>query len=74
MNIDFEKLKKKKDTRLELIKRLKQIMKKKGWSQGQVAEAMHIARHTVNRWFNQGRLPNKKDKEMIIQILKRYRG
>ena len=69
MKIDFNKLKKNIDPRIDLIKRFKELVEKEGWTQGQVAEAMHVAMSTVNRWFNQGRLPNNRDKEMIIQIL-----
>ncbi|MDP8262718.1 MAG: helix-turn-helix transcriptional regulator [Candidatus Ancaeobacter aquaticus] len=73
MKIDFNKLKNNIDPRIDLIKRFKELVEREGWTQGQVSEAMHISRSTVNRWFNQGRLPNQKDREMINQILAKYK-
>lgn len=73
MKVDFEKLEKKEDPRIKLVERFRRVKELKGWTQIQLAEAMHITRQTVAGWLNGKKLPKKIYCSLIEEILKKYK-
>lgn len=73
MKVDFEKLEKKEDLRVRLMERFKRLKEQEGWTQVQLAEAMHLSRQTIAAWFNDNKMPRKKACVLIEEILQKYK-
>ena len=56
----------------ELLKKLKHLQERQGWSQERLAREIGVTLNTVNRWFNGHITPKGLSLKVIEELLRKY--